>query len=49
MDYLKFIARVTYYIPNKGQLTVCYYGLYANAHRGVMTPENQDTYFGKLR
>jgi hypothetical protein len=34
MDYLEFIARVTSHIPDKGQVTVCYYGLYANAHRG---------------
>jgi hypothetical protein len=34
MDYLEFVARVTSHIPNKGQVTVRYYGLYANAHRG---------------
>ena len=34
MDYLEFIARVTSHIPNKGQVMVRYYGLYANAHRG---------------
>jgi len=34
MDYLEFIARVTSYIPDKGQVTVSYYGLYASAHRG---------------
>jgi hypothetical protein len=34
MDYLEFIARMTSYIPDKGQVTVCYYGLFANAHRG---------------
>jgi hypothetical protein len=34
MDYLKFIARVTSHIPDKGQVLVRYYGLYANAHRG---------------
>jgi hypothetical protein len=34
MDYLEFIARVTSYIPDKGQVMVRYYGLYANAHRG---------------
>ena len=33
MDYLEFIARVTSHIPDKGQVTVRYYGLYANAHR----------------
>jgi len=34
MDYLEFIARVTAHIPDKGQVMVRYYGLYANAHRG---------------
>jgi hypothetical protein len=34
MDYLEFIARVTSHIPDKGQVTVRCYGLYANAHRG---------------
>lgn len=34
MAYLDFIARVTSYIPDKGRVTVRYYGLYANAHRG---------------
>ena len=34
MDYLEFIARVTSHIPDKGQVTVRYYGLYANVHRG---------------
>jgi hypothetical protein len=32
MDYLEFIARVTSHIPDKGQVTVRYFGLYANAH-----------------
>jgi hypothetical protein len=32
MDYLEFIARVTSHIPDKGQVTARYYGLYANAH-----------------
>jgi len=31
MDYLEFIARVTSHIPDKGQVMVRYYGLYANA------------------
>jgi len=31
MDYLEFIARATSHIPDKGQVTVRYYGLYANA------------------
>jgi len=34
MDYLEFIARVTSHIPDKGQVTVRYYGLHANDHRG---------------
>jgi len=34
MDYLEFIARVTSHIPDKGQVTIRYYGLYANAHQG---------------
>jgi len=29
-----FIVRVTSHIPDKGQVMVRYYGLYANAHRG---------------
>jgi len=36
MDYLEFIARVTSHIPDRGQVTVRYYGLYANAHRGKL-------------
>ncbi|MGQ9672707.1 MAG: transposase [Candidatus Aminicenantales bacterium] len=34
MDYLDLIDRVTSPIPDKGQVTVRYYGLCANAHRG---------------
>jgi Putative transposase. len=34
MDYLEFIARVTSHVPDKGQVMVRYYGLYANAYRG---------------
>jgi len=34
MDYLEFIARVVSHIPDKGQVTIRYFGLYANAHRG---------------
>jgi hypothetical protein len=40
MDYLEFIARVTSHIPDKGQVTVRYYGLYANAHRGKIKNAN---------
>ena len=32
MDYQEFIARVTSHIPDKGQVMVRYFGLYANAH-----------------
>ena len=32
MDYLEFIARVASHIPDKGQVMVRYYGLYADAH-----------------
>jgi len=41
MDYLEFIARVTSHIPDKGQVTVRYYGLYANAHRGKIRKAGQ--------
>jgi len=34
MDYMEFIARVTSHIPDRGQVMVRYYGLYANAYRG---------------
>ena len=33
IDYLEFIARVVSHIPDKDQVMVRYYGLYANAHR----------------
>ena len=42
MDYLEFIARVTSHIPDKGQVMVRYYGLYANAHRGKMRKAGDD-------
>ena len=41
LDYLEFIARVTSHIPDKGQVTVRYYGLYANAHRGKVRKVSQ--------
>jgi hypothetical protein len=34
MDSLEFIARVTSHIPDKGQVMVGYYGLYAAEERG---------------
>jgi len=37
IDYLEFIARVTSHIPEKGQVMLRYYGIYANAHRGKRT------------
>ena len=37
MDYLEFIARVASHIPDKGQVTVRYYGLYANAQRSSLS------------
>ena len=42
MDYLEFVARVTSHIPDKGQVMVRYYGLYANAHRGKMRKTGHD-------
>ena len=42
MDYLEFIARVTSHIPDKGQVTIRYFGLYANAHRGKRRREEQE-------
>ncbi|MGB8953569.1 MAG: transposase [Candidatus Aminicenantales bacterium] len=42
MDYLEFIARVTSHIPEKGQVTIRYLGLYANAHRGKRRKEEQE-------
>ena len=41
MDYLELIARVTSHIPDKGQVMVRYYGLYANAHRGKVRKANR--------
>jgi ribosomal protein S27E len=41
MDYLEFIARVTSHIPDKGQVMVRYFGLYANAHRGKVKKASQ--------
>jgi hypothetical protein len=38
MDYLEFIARVVSHIPDKGQVTVRYYGLCANARRAEGKP-----------
>ncbi|MEA2005939.1 MAG: transposase [Acidobacteriota bacterium] len=39
---LEFIARVTSHIPDKGQVMLRYYGLYANAHRGKMRKTGGD-------
>jgi hypothetical protein len=39
MDHLEFTARVTSHIPEKSQVMVRYYGLYANAHGGKVCKE----------
>jgi len=44
MDYLEFIARVTSHIPDKGQVTVRYCGLYANAHRGKVKKASHEAF-----
>jgi len=41
MDYLEFVARVTSHIPDKGQVTIRYFGLDANAHRGKVKKANR--------
>jgi ribosomal protein S27E len=46
MDYLEFIARVTSHIPDKGQVMIRYFGLYANAHRGKVRKSEEAA--GKL-
>ena len=45
MDYLEFIARVNSHIPNKGQVMICYYGLYSNAHRDKMRKAGADPFY----
>jgi len=42
MDYLEFIARVTSHIPNKRQVTVRYYNIYRNGHRGKVRKAQMD-------
>jgi hypothetical protein len=44
MAYLEFIARVVSHIPDKGQVTVRYYGLYANAHRGKIRKASREAF-----
>ena len=44
MDYLEFIARVTSYIPDKGQVMIQYYGLYSNAPSHPPIIEDDPTY-----
>ena len=34
MEYLEFIVRTIPHIPDKGRVTIRYFGLYANAQRG---------------
>jgi hypothetical protein len=46
MDYLEFIARVTSHIPDKDQVMIRYFGLYANAHRGKVRKSEEAA--GKL-
>jgi hypothetical protein len=41
MGYPEFIARVVSHIPDKGQVTIRYFGLYANAHRGKVKKASQ--------
>ncbi|MFZ2053736.1 MAG: transposase [Candidatus Aminicenantales bacterium] len=41
MDYLELIARTTSHIPEKRQVTIRYYDLYANAHRGKVKKAGQ--------
>ena len=43
MDYLEFIGRVTSHIPDS-QVTVRYFGLYANANRGKVRKTRPDTH-----
>jgi hypothetical protein len=42
MDYLEFIARVASHIPNKRQVTVRYYNIYRNGHRGKVRKAQMD-------
>jgi len=37
-----FIARTTSHIPDKGQVTIRYFGLYANAHRVKIRKSEQE-------
>jgi hypothetical protein len=48
IGYLEFIARTTSHIPDKGQATVRYYGLYANGHRGKVKKASRRS-FSSLR
>ena len=41
MEYLELIARVVSHIPDKGQVMVRYYGLYANAPPGKVRKANR--------
>jgi len=42
MDYLELMALMTSHIPDKGQVTVRYLGLYANTRRGKMRQAQMD-------
>jgi hypothetical protein len=48
MDYLEFIARVTSNVPDKGQVMVRYYGLYANAYRGKVRKAGRNPFLLRL-
>jgi len=42
MNYLEFIARVASHIPDKRQVTVRYYNIYGNGHRGKVRKAKPD-------
>jgi len=48
MDYLEFVAPVTSHIPDKGQVTVRYYGLYANANISSLSSPTMPWWTGSL-
>lgn len=43
-----FLARATSHIPDKGQIMVRYYGLYANAYGGKVKKASMITESGSL-
>ena len=44
MDYLEFIARVISHIPEKHQVMIRYFGVYANAHRRKMRKRSVESH-----